>query len=303
MSTTNKYDVIIIGGSYAGLSAAMALGRALRKVLVIDAGKPCNIQTPHSHNFITHDGKAPLAIAEEARQQVKQYNTIEFKNGTAASAEKTEGKEFMVRTADGQEYQSKKLLFATGVKDIMPPIKGFSECWGISILHCPYCHGYEVRNEETGILADGDMAFEFAKLINNWTDKLTVYTEGTSVLSREQKAKLQSKGIHINEGNVVEAIHENGRLKELLFNDGKSTTITALYARPQMQQHCEIPIQLGCELNEMGLLAVDMMQNTNVNGVYAAGDCTVKFRSVAMAVSTGTMAGAAINHELINESF
>lgn len=298
-----QYDVIIIGGSYAGLSAAMALGRAIRSVLIIDEGKPCNIQTPYSHNFITQDGKAPLAIKGEALEQVLKYKTVKLKEGRAVAVEKLENNIFKVTNSDETIVEAKKILFATGVKDIMPAIKGFGECWGISILHCPYCHGYEVRNLDTGIFADGDMAFDFAKLISNWTDKLTVYTNGATILSGEQQEMLQSKAIQIHQKSIAEVAHTNGILKELIFEDGSRKDIATLYARPEMKQHCEIPMQLGCILNEMGLLAVDMMQKTNIDGVYAAGDCTVKFRSVAMAVSTGTMAGAAINHELINENF
>jgi thioredoxin reductase len=300
----NKYDVIIIGGSYAGLSAAMALGRALRSVLVIDAGKPCNIQTPHSHNFITQDGKAPLQIAEEARQQVKQYNTVSFKKAFAIKADIIiKGKLFTVTTETGETYSANKLILAMGVKDILPNIKGFKECWGISAIHCPYCHGYEVRDQETGILANGDMAFEFAKLINNWTDKLTVYTNGTSTISSEQQEKLNAKGIKINKKSIAELVHNNGHLQELLFTDGSRDALTALYARPQTEQHTNIPALLGCELDDMGLISTDVMQKTNVQGIYAAGDCTTMFRSVSIAVSTGSIAGAAINHELIDDEF
>src|SRR5690606_19368783 len=146
---------IIIGGSYAGLSAAMALGRSLRKVLIIDAGKPCNRQTPHSHNFITQDGKTPAEISSIARAQVAQYETVTFLSGFAVEGKKTNSG-FEIKTEKGEIFESKKLILATGVKDIMSEIPGFAECWGISVIHCPYCHGYEVRNEKTGILANGD---------------------------------------------------------------------------------------------------------------------------------------------------
>src|SRR5690606_408454 len=137
-----NFDVIIIGGSYAGLSSAMTLGRALRNVLMIDSGKPCNRQTPHSHNFITQDGEEPGTIAEKAKAQVLKYDTVKFLNDLAVSGKKTENG-FVIATETGKEFATKKLVFATGVKDIMPGIKGFSECWGISVIHCPYCHGYE----------------------------------------------------------------------------------------------------------------------------------------------------------------
>src|SRR5690606_19696546 len=167
--TENKvFDVIIIGGSYAGLSAALALGRSLRHVLIIDSGAPCNRQTPHSHNFLTHDGEPPARIATQARDEVLRYDTVRFVQDTATEAVSQEHG-FAVTTASGDRYTAQKLLFATGVRDLMPDIPGFADCWGISILHCPYCHGYEVRGRTTGVLANGDTGYELAMFINNWT--------------------------------------------------------------------------------------------------------------------------------------
>jgi thioredoxin reductase len=303
MNTNTTYDVIIIGGSYAGLSAAMSLGRALRTVLVIDSGKPCNRQTPHSHNFITHDGNTPLAIATQAKQQVLAYDTVTFKTGLATRAQKLETGGFLITTDDGETFTASKLLFATGMKDEMPPLKGFAQCWGISVLHCPYCHGYEVKHQPTGIFANGDMAYELAKLINNWTDTLTVYTNGPSTLSFEQTEKLTAKGISISTKEIAELKHQNGRLEAILFADGSSETIKAIYARPAMKQHCDLPQQLGSELTENGHIKIDTMHHTTVKGVYAAGDCTTMMRSVALAVSGGNFAGASVNKDLIEERF
>ena len=166
-----NFDVIIVGGSYSGLSAAMSLGRSLREVLVIDSGLPCNRQTPYSHNFITQDGEKPAAISAKAKLQVALYKTIHFYNGLAVEAVKRENG-FEISTKSGEVFSARKILFATGVKDLLPEIKGFGDCWGISVLHCPYCHGYEVKNEKTAFIANGEMAFEYAKLISNWTKDL-----------------------------------------------------------------------------------------------------------------------------------
>ena len=150
MKQEKQYDIIIVGGSYSGLAAGMALGRALRRVLIIDGGAPCNQQTPHSHNFLTNDGKTPKEIAGLARQQVLQYDTVEWLDAFVIAANKTDtGFELQVQT--GEVFTAKKLVFATGIKDIHPEIPGFSACWGISVIHCPYCHGYEVRHQKTGI--------------------------------------------------------------------------------------------------------------------------------------------------------
>ena len=296
------FDVIIIGGSYAGLSAAMALGRALRKVLVIDSGKPCNRQTPRSHNFITHDGETPAIISNKAKEQVMRYPTVTFVDGIAVSAQKLEGK-FLIETANGEHFFANKLLFTSGVRDIMPSIEGFAECWGISVLHCPYCHGYEVRNQPTGILANGDMAFELARLINHWTKNLVVFTNGPSDLTPERIQKIGSHNIKIIETEIERIDQDNGQIKFLHLKGGKNFTLKAVYARPLFVQHCTIPHDLGCELTEQNLLKVDAFQRTSIAGIFAAGDNSTLMRSVSLAVAGGGFAGASINKDLIEEEF
>ncbi len=300
---TNKiYDAIIIGGSYSGLAAGMALGRALRTVLIIDSGKPCNAQTPHSHNFITHDGETPHAIASKAREQVAQYKTIEFYSGLAIVAEKTDAG-FTITTENGEVFTAKKLVFATGVKDLMPAIKGSAACWGISLIHCPYCHGYEVRNENTGILANGEVAFEFSKLINNWTKELTVFTNGKSTLTTEQTAKLKAHGIVVNEREIDSFEHIDGCLEQVHFKDGSSIRLKVMYAKLPFVQHSDLPEKLGCEITESGFIQTDVFQKTSVDGVYACGDNVTQMRSVANAVAAGTLTGAMLNKELVDEAF
>lgn len=198
MADSKHFDVIIVGGSYAGLSAAMALGRSLRQVLIIDSGLPCNRQTPHSHNFITQDGKTPGEISALAKQQVEKYTTVRFHNGLAETAVKTKNG-FEITTKLNEKFYAKKLIFATGIKDIMPAIKGFEQCWGISVIHCPYCHGYEVKNEVTGIFGNGEAAMHVTPLVHNLTKKLTIYTNGVSAFTDEQTAQLKKQGIPVVE--------------------------------------------------------------------------------------------------------
>ncbi|MFT2011300.1 NAD(P)/FAD-dependent oxidoreductase [Pontibacter sp. 13R65] len=302
MKDHNNYEVIIIGGSYAGLAAAMALGRSLRRVLVIDGGKPCNRQTPHSHNFLTQDGETPQRIAEKAKAQVLQYDTIQFYDGLAAKGAETEHG-FEITTQAGDLFQAKKLLFATGLTDQMPPIEGFAACWGISVLHCPYCHGYEVRNQPIGLIGNGDMGFEFCRLISNWSKQLTLFTNGPATLTQEQRQKLASYQIEVIEKEIGSFDQENGQLQQVVFHDGTRKEVAAVFARPAFAQHCNIPQQMGCELTEQGLLLVDGFGRTTVPGVFAAGDNATMFRSVANAVAEGTKAGAFINKELIEEAF
>lgn len=302
MTDDRVFDVIIIGGSYSGLAAGMALGRALRQVLIIDSGEPCNRQTPHSHNFITQDGKAPKEIAMLARQQVERYDTVRFFNGLATSGVRLESG-FEIRVASGEAFRAKKLVFATGIRDIMPDIDGFGECWGISVLHCPYCHGYEVRGETTGILGNGEYAFEFSMLISNWTKDLTLLTNGSSTLTAEQREKLKKRHIRIIEKEIDRLEQVHGHLQNVIFRDGTKHFVRAMYARCPFEQHCRIPEALGCELTEDGYIKINAFQATSVPGIFACGDNTTRVRSVANAVAMGTAAGAMVNREIILEEF
>lgn len=302
MKDHKKFDVIIVGGSYSGLAAAMALGRALKKVLIIDSGKPCNAQTPHSHNFLTQDGKTPLEIATLAKQQVEKYDTITFFKGFATTGTKT-ATGFEIQVTSGETFKANKLIFATGIKDEMPNIEGFSDCWGISMLHCPYCHGYEVRNEKTGILGNGEHGNELAKLISNWTKDLTLYTNGKSTLTAVQTKKLEKHTIRIIEKEIQSLEHSNGYVQYIIFKDGTKAAVKAMYARNKFAQHCAIPELLGCELNEEGYIKINPAQETTIDGVYACGDSTTRMRSVANSVSMGTAAGMMASKKMILEQF
>jgi thioredoxin reductase len=294
------FDVIITGGSYAGLQAAMTLGRALKHVLVIDSGKPCNRQTPHSHNFLTRDGETPAAIAAKAREQAEKYPTVKFLGGKAINGTKNiDG--FTIYTEAGEAYTAKKLLFTTGIFDVMPQIPGFAECWGISVIHCPYCHGYEVRGKQTGIIGNDDTGYEYARMISNWTNDLTLFTNGASTFNTEQAEKLASHHIKIVEDLVEEIEHYQGQIKHLAT--GKKYPLDAIYARLSFKQHCDVPQMIGCRITDVGYIEVDEMYQTSIPGIYAAGDCTSPMRSVAAAVSGGALAGVVISKELINEEF
>jgi len=296
-----QYDVIIIGGSYTGLSAAMALGRALKTTLIIDSGQPCNIQTPHSHNFLTQDGKTPSDITATGKEQVLKYPSVYFKEDLVTVVEK-DRKLFKVTTESEKTYYGKRLLFATGIKDQMPDIDGFKECWGISAIHCPYCHGYEVKEQPTAIFANGDLAFQFSIFINNWTDQLSLITQGKSNLTDSQKSTLQERNIQLIENNIISISHQNGQIDSINFEDGASLNVTALYAKLPFSQSCTLPEQLGCGINDKGFIIVDEKQSTTIPGIYAAGDNCGHERSVSMAIAAGTRAGAAINLDLIMEN-
>ncbi|WP_134091593.1 NAD(P)/FAD-dependent oxidoreductase [Olivibacter sp. XZL3] len=301
MTEQKIFDVIIIGGSYAGLSAAMALGRSLRSTLVIDSGQPCNRQTPHSHNFLTQDGKRPAEIALTGRRQVEQYPSVQFHDGLAVLGTQKNGG-FEITVGSGASFWGKKLLFASGIKDEMPDIPGFAACWGISVVHCPYCHGYEFRNRKTGLMANGERALHMASLIRNLTADLTIFTNGDADFTDDQLHRLKARQIAIIEQPVSEILHQNGHLDSLLLQDGNMLELDALYASVPFVQHCPIPESLGCILTEQGHIQVDQLQKTSVTGVFACGDNVSPMRSVANAVASGNFTGAIINKELVEHT-
>jgi thioredoxin reductase len=297
-----EFDVLIIGGSYAGLSAAMSLGRARRRVLILDTGRPCNRQTPHSHNFLTQDGATPAALRAQAIEQVLRYPTIELRSDEALTAVPNEGG-FIIQTAAGDSIQAKKVVLATGITDLLPPLPGFAECWGISVLHCPYCHGYEVADQRLGVFGNGEMGFDFARLIHNWSRQLTLFTDGPATLTAAQQATLARHAIAVVEAPISGLTHEQGYLRAVQLADGSSHALDAVFARVPFQLPGNLTQQLGCTLTEMGYVQVDDFQHTSVPGVYAAGDNTTPMRALTAAVAAGSKAGALINKELIEENF
>lgn len=293
----NRFDVIIIGGSIAGISAALTLGRALRQVLVVDSGTPCNRQTPKSHNFLSRDGIPPLELIATSREQLARYENVTWLEGIANAAAGSDG-EFEVTVGD-RRFQSSKILLATGLRDLFPDIDGFKNCWGISVLHCPYCHGYEVRQETTAVLANGEAAYHLGTLIHHWTRKLVVLTNGVSELRLEEAQKLETLGIEINEKNIVKLVHNNGLLGKVQFEDGAVLPMKVIYASIPFEQQSDLGEKLLCKISSHKHIEVDDQQRTSIPGVFAAGDCTQEQRAVSVAAASGTIAGFTINLELL----
>ena len=293
------YEVIIVGGSIAGLSAALTLGRSLRRVLVIDSGRPCNRQTLHAHNFFTRDGERPAQLTAIAREQATAYPSVSLVEGRVTTLEKGDG--FTVVTEQGMHYQARKILLATGVENLMPSIEGFAESWGRSVVHCPYCHGYEVHSQPLGVLADGDVGLEFVELIQNWSRNLTLFTNGPSTLTDEQRSKIGRLNVRIVETPLARIDHVEGFMRALELQDGSSVSLTTLFARVPFRQHSDLAQQAGADLNPAGLIVTSSFGQTSVAGLYAAGDNSSLMRSLVMASAGGTTAGVFLNRELIGE--
>lgn len=296
------FDVIIVGGSYSGLSAAMSLGRSLRKVLILDSGKPCNATTPHSQNFLTQDGFTPAEITQTAKAQVLQYDSVIFKSALASSASQINGG-FEVETAEGERFRSEKLVLATGIKDQLPEIPGLADCWGISVIHCPYCHGYEYRGKKTGLLAPAEKALHLAPMIRNLTDQLSIFTNGKADFNPDQLEVFKRKQIEVIDSPLKTVEHRDGYIRQVKLENGESRELDALYAAVPFQQHSHLPVTLGCLMTDAGHIEVDAFGETSVPGVFACGDNSSGMRSVANAVASGSMVGAMVNAKLCQAVF
>jgi thioredoxin reductase len=295
-------DVIIVGGSFAGLSAALALGRSVRTALVLDNNDPCNKNSKHAHNFITWDGASPAEIAKKAKEQVLKYPTIVFAEGTAVDVKK-DGKIFRIVTEKGEVYSSKKILLTTGIVDQIPELDGFSDCWGSSILHCPYCHGYEVKDQKTAVIANDEHGYHLCLVLTHWTKDILLLTNGKANLTKHHKNRLKSHGIEVNESEITGIVHEGGKLKTVSLSSGEKLEIPVMYARFPFKQKSVLAEKLGCKMTKSGHIRVDDCQKTSVHGVYAAGDNSSNSRTISIAVAAGTLAAMMINGELVTDTF
>jgi thioredoxin reductase len=302
MTTRSCFDVIIIGGSFSGLSAGLTLGRSLRNVLIIDSGKPCNEQASNAYNFLTQDGRSPREILSVARSQIEQYRTVQFHNGVVIEAKKL-GENFKITTKFGATFTAKKIIIATGLKYIFPGTMGFSECWGISILHCPYCHGYEFKDKKTGVLVNGDSGFGVVKFLSNWTKNLTILTQGKKTMTDEQLSKIQYHDIQVIEEEIHHFEHKEGQLQNVVLKNDSKVALNVLYSMPKFEQSSTLASELGCDFNEQGLIIVDKFQRTSAKGVFASGDNSNWAKTLAVSVAAGNIAGTSVNNELNTEDF
>lgn len=297
------HDVIVVGGSFAGLSAALQLARARRRVLVLDAGQPRNRYAAHAHGMLGHDGKPPAQILDEGRAQLLAYPTVEFARATATAARAIDGG-FAVTLADGGERRAARLVLATGVRDELPAIAGINERWGVSVLHCPYCHGFEVADRPLGVLANHALSAHQAGLIPDW-GPTTYFTQGRFEPDAEQAAHLAHRGVRIERVPVVELLGAAPRLDGVRLADGRTIAIEALFTAPHSVMSSPLAEQLGCEFEQGPLgryLRVDDWKATSVTGVYAAGDAAAAMQSAALALAAGSMAGVGAHQSLIRAS-
>ena len=298
-----EFDVIVIGGSYAGLSAAMQLARARRRVLVVDAGRRRNRFAHHSHGFLTQDGSEAAAIAAQGRAQLQAYPTVAWANETVVSAA-ADGDQFRVGFPDGGTAVGRRLVLATGVNDTLPPVEGLGERWGRSVFHCPYCHGYELDEGDIGVLATGELSMHHALMLPDW-GRVTLFLNGAFVPDAAQAAALAARGVTVEAAPVARIEGE----AELVLADGRRLPMAGLFVVPRTSLPstgggATLADQLGCalEAGPMGdFVRTDAQQATSVPGVFCCGDMARAAGNVAFAVAGGAMAGVAAHRSLIAE--
>lgn len=293
---STEFDVIVVGGSYAGLSAAMQLARARRRILVIDAGQRRNRYAQHSHGFLGQDGREAAAIAADGRAQLMKYPTVRWIEGSAREAQRVE-QGFRVTLQDGAVYNAQRLVLATGVVDELPPVPGLAERWGGTVFHCPYCHGYELMEGRIGVLATGPLSMHHAMMLPDW-GQVTLILNGAFEPDAEQLASLEQRGVAI-ERTSVKAITGHATVE---LRDGRSLEMAGLFVVSRTHSGSPLAEQLGCAMEQgpMGMyVRTDAMKASSVAGVYVCGDAARMAGSVALAAADGTMAGVAAHQSLI----
>ncbi|UJW84605.1 NAD(P)/FAD-dependent oxidoreductase [Devosia sp. SL43] len=284
-------DVIIIGGSFAGLAGALQLGRARRKITVLDTGLPRNRFAGHSHGLLGHDHKPPLEILAAARQQLARYPTIKL---VTARADSISGAldDFSVLTDDGETLKARRLLLSYGVTDQMPDIPGFSESWGKSIVPCPYCDGFEVAGQHWGLVYSGPHSIHAVTLFHDWTDRLTLFADGHEI-SADDRADLARRNVPVVDGKIIEIAHDMGQISTVNLDTGFHVAVDVLFAHPRNRPSAKLHEALGLETVDgpVGMvLKVDERRETSIKGIYAAGDLANPMASVTLASSNGAMA-------------
>lgn len=288
------HDVAIIGGGAAGLSAALVLGRARRRVVVVDVGAPRNAPAAHMQGFLSRDGMPPAQLLSAARAEVRRYG-VEIVDDRVVEA--TGG--FALRLAGGETIEARHVLLATGAVDELPEVLGARERWGRDFLHWPYCHGWEVRDQPLGVLATGLGAVEYTDLLRQWTDDLVLFTHTHAITGRE-RATLDVRRIAVVDGTVERLVVTDDRLRAVQLADGRTVPRAALFIRPALSAHPDGPAAaLGCELVAGGLVRADADGRTSVPGVWAAGNATNPRAQVITAAGEGSAVAIAINTALV----
>jgi thioredoxin reductase len=293
------YDVIIVGAGPAGLSAALMLGRCRRRVLVCDTGRPRNAASRSMHGYLSRDGMPPPDFLKVAREQMKQYETVELRDAEVTHAECND-RLFHVTLRDGVRLAARKLLIATGVVDNLPEIPGFRDLYGLGVFHCPYCDGWEVRDQPLAVYGRGARGLGLSLELTGWSRDIVLCTDGPSEIDAEDLSKLTRNGIVVRDERVAR-LEGDGGLECVVFETGERLARRALFFTTGQTQQSELAHRLGCEINDKGTVRTGRYETTHLTGLYVAGDASRAVQWVVVAAAEGAEAAFAINTDLLKE--
>ncbi|MEK3671375.1 NAD(P)/FAD-dependent oxidoreductase [Paenibacillus sp. FSL R10-2771] len=295
-------DVAIIGGGPAGLNAALVLARAKKKVAVIDEGRPRNAVTGAVHGFITRDGITPKEFRRIAQEEILAYPTASFVADTVISIAGTNG-QFELSTMEGQMITSKKILFAIGMKDQPFSIPGLKEVYGKSAFVCPYCDGWELRDQPLVVISKGTVLMHFAPVVSGWTSRLTVCTNGPDELAEAQRQEFKHNDIPLFDSPIRHIDSKDGIVQQVVLEDGTVIPARGIFFKPELAMGSDLPRTIGCEFTETGVLAVNESGQTNIPGIYSAGDAASMMHQAIASASAGSFVAAVMNNELNTEAW
>ena len=291
------YDCIIIGGGPAGLNAAVVLGRCRRKVLVFDTETYRNRSSHGMHNYLTRDDIVPNEFIQISHKELEKYSVQKLKK-KVISARKNDHDIFEVKDENKSVYHSKKLLVATGLVDTVPEIEGFKDFYGSSVFHCPYCDGWEVRDKKIGVYARNKDGSELALALKGWTNEVTLYTDGKNKVKPSQQKILDANKIPVVRLPIQKLEGKDGKVKSIVFKNGESMDCDAVFFVNGYTQQCDLAEAFGCEVSKKGVIVTNRFQQTNIKGLYVAGDASKDMHFVVVAAAEGAKAGVTINKEL-----
>jgi thioredoxin reductase len=300
---TNRWDVVIVGAGPAGLSAALVLGRARRKVLLCDRGTPRNWAAKEMHSFITRDGVDPREFRAGAHEELSCYPSVTFRKVRVTGAARAPSGGFDVTLQGRSKAWTRKLLLATGVFDVLPPVQGIERFYGTSVFQCPYCDGWEIRDQPIAVYGKRQRGFEMARALTAWTSDIVLCTDGPSGLSRPDVTQLERNGIRLRTERIARLRGPGGQLESIVFRDGDELQRSALLLDKPYHEQSDLAQLLGCEFTRSGGIKCGEYEATSVPGVFAAGNIIRDVQLVIVAAAEGTRAAFGINRALTREDF
>jgi thioredoxin reductase len=295
------YDVVIVGGGPAGLSAALVLGRCRRTVLVCDSGHPRNQASQAMHCYLSRDGMPPLEFLRLSRLELAPYTTVEIRDVTVTDARCGPSSRFETTLESGEIVESRKLLIATGVRDNVPRIDGIEDLYGRSVFHCPYCDGWEVRDAPLGVYGRGERGYGLSLELTAWSRDVVLFTDGPSELAAPKIDRLVRNGITVRDEKVARLEGSGGVLERVVLAGGDVVPRRALFFTAGQHQQSALAIRLGCEFNDKGTVRTGKYESTHLPGLFVAGDASRAVQWVVVAAAEGAEAAFAINTDLIKE--